>query len=157
MSDKFEYAPEVKDIADELIPKYHHHIEEYEITVKYIFLLDKTPKKGGKEVWASCRKITNLNAFLAGDDDNDEPFFVITVSKSIWDILPPDERKALIDHELCHIHAELGEDKEGEPVVKTSLKPHDLEEFTSIVRRWGLWRDDIKDFIESAQKGVSEG
>jgi hypothetical protein len=34
---------------------------------------------------------------------------------------------------------------------KYSLRAHDLEEFTMIVRRWGLWRDDVEFFIKAAK------
>jgi hypothetical protein len=61
---------------------------------------------------------------------------------------------ALVDHELCHAWALADQDEDNDEAdpVKLSLRPHDLEEFSCIVRRHGMWREDIEDFVESAIK-----
>ena len=151
---KYDPAPSVKAIADDLIPKYHPHLLDFSVKMEYRFV-DKIPKKGGKEVWGSCRKISALPASLAQDNVDGDPFFVIVISAPIWDVLPDDKRRALVDHELCHALAEYNEDDEN-PAVKLSTKPHDLEEFSCIIRRHGMWRDDIKDFIETAKSKGAE-
>jgi hypothetical protein len=73
----------------------------------------------------------------------------------VWDVLPQKTKVALVDHELCHAWAEANQkeddDGEAEP-VKLSMRPHDLEEFSCIVRRHGLWREDVEDFVENALK-----
>lgn len=160
---KYFEAPDVKQIADDLIQKYHQHLIDHNVKIRYIFS-DKTPNSGGKEVWGSCRKISGLNAYLESEDSECEPFFVITISKDIWDVLPKDKKIALVDHELCHAIVELKKSKKKEaedeedanPIFKIGVKPHDLEEFSCIVRRHGLWRDDIKDFVESALKSKNK-
>lgn len=147
-------AKEVKEIAEALLPKYHQHLLDFKVKLTYLFT-NKTSKKGGKEIWGTCRKISGMNAFLGNSDQDGEPFFVITISKDVWDVLPAAKREALVDHELCHAWAEASqkEDTDGEePPIKLSVKPHDLEEFSCIVRRHGLWADDVKDFVESALK-----
>ena len=67
----------------------------------------------------------------------------------------------MVDHELCHAWAEVKQKKddsdsdeelETDNPVRLGVKPHDLEEFSCIVRRHGLWRDDIQDFVEAALK-----
>lgn len=145
-------APEVKEIAEELIEKHHHSLHEHKPRIEYVFI-DKTPKKNGKEVWGTMRKVTNLASFLAQEEFAQEqgindPFFVMTITKPVWDILDNDKKVALVDHELCH--AAVEEKDNGD--IKLVLVPHDLEEFTSIVRRHGLWREDVKEFAEVAQK-----
>jgi len=150
-------ALEVAEIATNLVEKYHRHLLDFDVKLEYVFV-DKTPKRNGKEVWGTCRKVSSLNAFLAGDDDGSDPFFVIVISEPIWDILPPDTRKALIDHELCHAWAKANQkedDDEADP-VKLSLRPHDVEEFACIIRRHGLWREDIQDFVDAALKAKDE-
>lgn len=150
-------APEVKEIAEDLIQKYHQHLIDYSIKIEYVFV-DKTPKSNGREVWGKCKKVTSLNAYLASPDPNKEgsgdPFFVIIISEPIWDLLSKDKKIALVDHELCHAWAEENqkEDDDESPPFKVSIKPHDLEEFSCIVRRHGLWREDVKEFIDSASK-----
>lgn len=163
---KFYEAPEVEKLAEELIPQYHQHLIDFQVKIRYVFV-SKTPKGKGKEIWGTCRKVSGLNAYLEGGSTDDEPFFVITISRDVWDILPPEKRLALVDHELCHASAEVKQAKEEADVpqaevddqietdnpVKLSVKPHDLEEFSCIVRRHGLWREDIEDFVEAALKG----
>lgn len=147
-------APEVQQIAEDLIPKYHQHLIDFDVKIRYVFV-DKTPKSKGREVWGTCRKISNLNAFLADGNDSSEPFFVITISQDVWDVLPHDKRVALVDHELCHAWAEANEKEDADP-VKLSTVPHDLEEFASIVRRHGLWREDVEAFVKAALSGKSD-
>jgi predicted metallopeptidase len=159
MAYSFDEAAEVKKIAEDLIQKHHQHLIDYSVKLRYVYVY-KTPKSQGKEVWGTCRKVSGLNAYLEGSG---EDFFVISISKPVWDILPEDKKVALVDHELCHAWAEVKQAKneseadadaeiEQDNPVKLSVKPHDLEEFSCIVRRHGLWRDDIKDFVDAALK-----
>jgi hypothetical protein len=135
----FSPAPEVKEFADKLIPKYHGHLVDFSVRIEYVFI-DKVPKKGGKEVWGYVTKVTNLHAFLSVNNPDSEPYFAMVISKPIWDILSDNGKTALIDHELCHCGAELTE-KDEQEVVKLTLVPHDMEEFLSINRRYGNWQD----------------
>lgn len=148
MSTNYAPAPEVKEIAEQLIPLYHPHLSGARI--EYVFT-DKVTKRANKEVWGTMRKVSNLAAYLAGDQQSrqqgvTEEFFVMTITEPIWEDLEEDKREALVDHELCHAMLQI--DKKGDP--KLSILPHDLEEFTAIVKRHGLWREDVKRFAESA-------
>ena len=150
MPTKYTSAPDVKAIAEELIPKYHPHLEN--VRIEYV-LSDKTPKQGGKEVWGFVRKVTNLPAFLASKPNEQKagdfsPFFVMVISEPVWLNLFPDKRTALVDHELCHCGVEV--DDEGN--LKLTMIPHDLEEFTRIVDRYGLWYESVRDFFNTAKK-----
>lgn len=148
-------APAVARVAGELIPKHHQHL--HGVRIDYVFR-SETAKSNGKEIWGKARKITGLNAFLATpederpvEDDIDD-FFVIEISEPVWAILDPAERAALVDHELCHLTVE--EDKDDN--LKLKLRPHDLEEFVAIVRRHGLWRDDVETFAAAVQMVLPE-
>jgi hypothetical protein len=162
---KFDPAPEVQKMAEGLIKEHHQHLIDFNVRIRYVFA-NKTPKSKGKEVWGTCRKVSGLNAFLEGDSKSDDPFFVITISREVWAVLPEDKRLALVDHELCHAWAEVKQSKEEadqsqdevddqieeDNPVRLSVKSHDLEEFSCIVRRHGLWRESIEDFVEEALK-----
>jgi predicted metallopeptidase len=142
-------APEVETLSKDIITKYHEHLKDTRI--EYVFT-DKVPKQGNKEIWAYVRKISSLNAYLASEavDQNNvqtTPFFVMVVTEPIWKELSNAKREALIDHELLHCGVEI--DDEG--TAKLKLLPHDLEEFTAIVQRHGLWREDVKRFVETAK------
>lgn len=154
---KYIPAAEVAEIAKGLIEKYHHHLIDFNVRIEYAFV-NKTPKKGGKEVWAYVRKISSLPAYLAGSDVHEQAgdFFVMVVSEPVWDVLPQDKRIPLVDHELCHLWAEADQEDEDdaddipEEPVKLSLNSHDVEEHTAIVRRYGFWMDGLEDFVNAA-------
>ncbi len=65
----------------------------------------------------------------------------IDVNHAAWLKLFPEQRVALIDHELCHFGVE--DTDEGTRYV---LLSHDVEEFGAIVSRWGLWKPDLRAF-----------
>lgn len=147
---KFFPAEEVQDIAEELIPKHHKHLVGTRID--YLFS-EKVPNKGGKDIWGSMRKVSGLTAYEGAKKVDQErgvtdPFFVLTISQPVWARLNDKEKTALVDHELCH--ATVKETDDGK--VKLSTLCHDVEEFKSIVERYGLWRPDIGKFVEAAKK-----
>lgn len=143
MSTVYRYAPEVESIARELISEHHRHLVN--CNIRYLFT-DKTQKRAGKEVWGTARKISSMSAFLAGEDDpeGNNAFFVMTVSEPVWSFLSPERRRALVDHELCHMYVDI--DDNG--AAKLILLGHDLEEFVQVIQRHGLWRDDVTKFVE---------
>jgi len=65
--------------------------------------------------------------------------FVIEINWTAWKTLSPEQKIALVDHELSHCGFDV--DKEAFTLVH-----HDVEEFGSIVRRWGLWKPDLAKF-----------
>lgn len=145
---KYDPAPEVERIAGGLIDENHTHL--LGVRIEYVFC-DRLPKNKGKAQLGNVRKISSLNAFLAGKPDEafDEqgkapsPFFVMTIHSASWQFLKDTQRRALVDHELCHMFCE--EDDEGNRKLK--LLGHDLEEFSSVVRRHGVWLGDVEKFL----------
>ena len=57
---------------------------------------------------------------------------------------------------LLGLDSDSDDDLETDNPIKLSVKPHDLEEFSCIVRRHGLWREDIEDFVNAALKKTKE-
>jgi hypothetical protein len=152
----YRHASAVKRIAEELIAEYHYDLEHLDIV--YLFK-DQSTTKNGKEVWATASKVGGRNAVLAsaGRDSEfpqapkDHEFFVLEVAENVWKILDEPQRRALVDHELCHFHVEENED--GTP--KLGIRGHSLEEFRSIVERHGLWRADVELFAASLDRAVA--
>ena len=157
---QFWTADEMQKIADTLIPQYHTHLENFDVKVKYLFT-NKVAKVKGKEVWGQVHKITGRNAYLAKDNSDANPFFTITVPKDIFDALPESKKIALVDHYLCQCWAEVKQAKdeadlsqdevddqiEADNPVKLSVKPYDVEEFACIIKRHGLWREDVEEAV----------
>lgn len=142
-------APAVQRIAEALIAKHHHHLDD--IRIEYVFRSEAAKDKG-KTVWGKARKISGLNAYLSQPLDPDETpagedvdYFVIEIAEDIWAVIDQRERVALVDHELCHCTTDFN--KDGDLVLK--IRPHDLEEFRQVVQRHGLWRDDVQAFSDA--------
>lgn len=149
----FRPAPAVKVIAERLIADHHKDLAEAEPRIEYVFR-DKAAKSAGKSVWGRARKVSGLNAYLAGDmdevpadDDEDLTLFAIEIAEDIWAQLDEQQRIALVDHELCHLQIT---EKDGRLVL--GLKHHDLEEFRAVIERHGLWRDDVEEFTQTIRQ-----
>lgn len=140
-------APQVADIANDLIDNVDDHKPLKDVTIEYVWR-DKAPKSKGRLVLAKARKVTGLSAFLTNsslglpDIEANDSFFVVEVAADTWQRLTDEQRRALIDHELCHL--QVDEDGDGRPVL--SMRGHDLEEFAAIVERHGLWASDLATF-----------
>lgn len=72
--------------------------------------------------------------------------FVIEVAEDAWSLLDADQRKALLDHELCHFCLE--ESEEGPPEM--ALLDHDVEEFVAIMERHGAWEPGRERLVAAA-------
>lgn len=140
-------AQEAQMLGEEMIPKYHPHLET--VRVEYVF--NEAPMKSkGKELFARTKKKSGLDAFLFAPPTEDEPkpFFVIEINKQAWDPLNKKQKRALVDHELCHC---LWDVEKG-----LYMRTHDVEEFSEIIKRHGLWQPDVQHFAEIAAKHVKQ-
>lgn len=149
MSVTYRPAVAVQRIAEKVIAEHHHHLDD--VRIEYVFRSD-TAKSRGKETWAKAKLKSGLDAYLAQEDgpseaaSGDVDFFVIEFSEPIWAVLDAGQRKALVDHELCHCTVEEDE-KTGD--LKLKLKHHDVEEFRAVVKRHGIWRPDLAEFAKA--------
>ena len=82
------------------------------------------------------------------------PRFLVILDSAYWEQADDHAREILIFHELCHIRQKLDRygaprfDKDGLPVY--GLHGHDVEEFTSVVARYGAHNPDLQQFIKAA-------
>lgn len=82
------------------------------------------------------------------------PDFIMILDAQFWRQAPREQRIALVDHELMHGCVAVNKEGEqrfaddGRPVW--AIRPHDLEEFDSIVARHGAWSPDITRFLTAA-------
>lgn len=139
---KWRKAPEVEKIAEDLIGSVTEHEALTYARMEYLFI-DKAPKSRGRLVLGRARRVGGLGSVLANLAKYDAefcqdatPLFVIEIAEDTWRGLDDNRKRALVDHELMHCHVDLDDDLE-EHVLST--RPHDFEEFASIIRRHGLW------------------
>ena len=127
-------APAVEELAKQLIEKYHGHLAHAKI--KYLFRQGKWSSQD-KTTWAKAYKVSERDNFLTGYD------FYVIVNLDVWNELGQESRTALIDHELSH----CGQNEKYE----WCIWGHDVEDFAAVVRRHGLWNEDVKKYLQAAE------
>jgi hypothetical protein len=148
------HSDEVQHIGEDLVKKYHQHLIGQRI--EWLFR-NKAVQRKGKHVLGTARLVTGLAAFLSSEppedpEDGVEPYFVIEIAEDTWRVLDRKQRTALVDHELMHCTMEEKFDKDGNDYWVPKTRPHDLEEFKSVVERHGFWRSEIEEFAEVAKR-----
>lgn len=145
---EFAEAAEVAEIAKYLIDQFHPDLQDPVITpIKYIYLKN-TPKSRDKLQFGRASKVSGLSAWLHSNNTPTgytvpQAFFLMEISWETWIQLQPHQKVALVDHELEHFSLKDGD---------LYIKGHDVEEFSSVVRRQGLWREEVKEFLDAARE-----
>lgn len=137
-------------MLNELIEKHHEHLTNARIALAW----NTTWKADvdGHTKLGQTKKASDLDRELAPYD------FVIMLRKEFFEMHDTTEaqKRALLDHELCH--ADCRYDREGEPLVDAKgrtiyrLRKHDLEEFSAVVGRHGIYKRDIEAFFSAAKR-----
>lgn len=135
---EYEQAPEiVLTMAQEIIEA--HHKERrllHEARICFV-MRDEAPVSRGKQKWGAASKFPDkLRPHLDYD-------FLIWLAKDVWVGLTEEQRMALIDHELCHCDYSQ---------LSPSILPHDVEEFSEIVERYGYWKYDLMQFKAAGER-----
>lgn len=120
-------------IAKVLIRVLHHGLTNAKIA--YVFR--KSIKHGDGSLLGKASKIGGKLNYFSGLD------LLVEINHDRWQNLSPERRIALIDHELTHF-------TRGD--TSYELVQHDIEEFGVIVRRWGLWTQDVERFASSVER-----
>lgn len=121
-----EASQEVLNIAQDMIGQYHPDLVD--ASIGFLFR-DKAGTSGNKMVLGHAEKVSDrLRPYLDYD-------FIIWLSEEDFIAMTEERKEAIIDHELCHIT--ITEDGDRKMVR------HDVEEFTAIIERHGLWNWDL--------------
>ena len=132
-------ATEVYPLATEIISAYHEHL--LPIRIEYAFV-SPTPKQKGALILGHARILRGLSALWASEEGQD--FFVVVLARNVWERGDDAFRRALLDHELCHCKVT----DEGKLVTIG----HDVEEFSEVIQRHGLWKEDIRTFMDELKQ-----
>jgi len=125
---------EAESIGRDLIQKYHGHLTNANI----LFLTtNQARKKRGKPVEATTKKVDPILQHFSKAD------FLVILDETHWMYLDDDHKRALIDRQLCY----CGVNDSGKWVIW----PTDIECFIGEVQRHGLWREDVRVFVEAAK------
>lgn len=121
--------PAVLKMGQELIRQHHEPLLDAHIGILF---RSEAPKTNGKRTLGKASKVgEQWKPLLKQELD-----FVIWLAQDVWnDELTHAQRRALLDHELCHCYMS----KDG-----PKMRPHDVEEFACIIERHGLWHPDLE-------------
>lgn len=134
-TDKFVVADQAEAIAKVIRGPIHHRVRN----AKIAFVFRKSIRSRDREVWGKAGRADPKVKFFANYD------FVLEFNWEAWLGLSQMQRIALVDHELEHLERE----EEDGGASKYVLRSHDVEEFGSIVHRWGLWKKDLLPFADA--------
>lgn len=102
-----------------------------------------------------------LGVWLLAEHFGSYPDYVLTLDNTWWEGSTPEQKEALVFHEL--MHCEHATDREGELKFQDdgrpvwAIKGHDIEEFREVVRRYGDWSGEISGFVHAAVEGGCTG
>lgn len=140
MAKDFSVAETVETIANGLIPNYHPELADARIL--YVFT-DKAGTKNGRELFGKAKKVSGLWEWALEKD------FVIEVAGDKWNELDGNQRNALVDHllECC-----TGEEDEESGEMKWKIRDPEVQEFASILKRYGVWHQGLASFVSIAKE-----
>lgn len=136
-------SPAEQIAREELIGPYHPHLAEARIL--YLFT-NQERKSKGKVVVAFTSKLSGAAKYLSSGDteDIDEGYdFLILISAEVWEQFTESQRRAMVDHELSHCVGEETDDG-----FKWTITAHDVEEFSAVIERHGLWNREVRHFAD---------
>lgn len=127
-----------------------HHGEIRHARLALAWNIRLKPDTDGKLILGKCIKTTDLQKEFAEYD------FVIALNREAWSGFSVEQKRALMDHELCH--AAPAEDEEGDQKWDERerrvwrIRKHDIEEFSEVVQRHGCYKRDLERFAEALAK-----
>lgn len=130
---------DVLELAQDIIKNHRQDLTTTEIV--YIFR-EKAGKKAGKTIIATARKVAAKENVVHSFEGKPDVIFVIEIGADAWTELSPEQKRAVMHHELCHCGFEESESGDLVP----SIIPHDIEEFSAVVETHGFYMKDVVDF-----------
>jgi hypothetical protein len=131
-----EVSAEILALATELVETFHPDLQNARIA--FVQRSDAPVSNGRITYGKACKIADQLKVHFPYD-------FLIWISKRAVKDLEPLQIRALLDHELYHCTM-----KQGQP----AMRPHDIEEFTIVIDRYGLWNTCLQNARETFDKAV---
>lgn len=137
----------------------HEHLVENDIDLAFLFRREEKIV-GGRQILGTVYEpkvqggLRDVFEWMIRRMLGRLPRFLVVLDEGFWLASGDRNREILVFHELSHCQQKTDRygaprfDVDGRPVY--GLRSHDVEEFTSVVRRYGAWNDDIRAFLEAA-------
>ena len=142
----YEFAPEVETAAKPLIEAYHGHLKEAHIS--YVFRDKAWRKACSRVVLGKAARRNELDQLLSPKTED----FVMIIAKDKWETMSDVEKRALIDHELCHMGVSISADA----TTKFILRPHLIEEFPENLARFEHRRLALGNLIQNPPSPITD-
>jgi hypothetical protein len=132
-------------IMEKLLETEHGHLDGVKFAIAW--RLGWRADADGRLELGKCRKRGDLDRELDAFD------FVILLNDEAWPTLSAVEKRALVDHLLCH--AKVVVDADGEPKqddrgrLVCRIKKHEIEEFRAVIDRHGLYTADLSAIVQA--------
>lgn len=126
----YEISEEVENIAKKVLNSLTIHAK-----IAYV-----ASKKNSRWL-GKCQLVPAVFKLLTGLD------YIIYINAEEWGDLSTRQREALVFHELEHIGWK--ENAKDPEFGKWATRRHDIEEFSSVVNKYGRWWPDVAMFNES--------
>ena len=153
-----------RPIATRLIEREHvfSDVKNGEATILFLMRVEPKVKSGQAVLGEMCLPkfggaLAHVGTWMLSRLCDGIPDFIMVLDAAWWEQAPPQQREALVFHEL--LHARHATDKDGElrftpeGMAMWDLRPHDIAEFDDVVRRYGAWLPDIQRFIGALREG----
>lgn len=144
-----------QELAGPLIEEHHPHLANARIL--WLFTTAKR-KKANRVVLGTAARLGVLQRYLSsGMESIDTGYdFMILLSDKHWAGLKPAQRLALVDHCLCRCgQRETVNRRTGATTTTWCTLAPDVEEFSAVVERHGLWLNEQKAFVKRAGRQLA--
>lgn len=125
-------------MAETIIAEHHPWLKNARIAV--MLREGEAPRTDGKLTLGQTSLVNAKMKALAREKYD----FFIWLAGDWWADARDEERRALLDHELCHC---------GGEAMAWKLRGHDVQEFAVIAQRHGLWYGELRNFVRAATEG----
>ncbi len=155
----YEKAPnEVAQIVNEITELYHGALRDAGVTIDLLFAKARTDENGDTEGVAlklhgyQCGAVVRVVPYkprVQGNADAE-----ITIDGDRWDEWSPEEKRAIIDHEIQHLELKCDRDNNlirddlGRPKLRLRLHDHQFGWFDVIAKRHGKASFEVKQLEE---------
>jgi len=145
MAVEYEMAPEVETMAKALIEPFHGHLKDANIS--YVFVDKAQRRSDGRTILGRAKGRNKLDKLLSPKRED----FIMIISKDRWELMSDVEKRALVDHELCHMGISIS----GNGTTKFTLRGHPIEEFPENLGRFEHRRILLGTLIQSPPSPIA--
>ena len=130
-------APEVEEIAQQVIEQYPELEDCKFANIKYLFKIADRSREYGK-----CGRATGKWNYLTNYD------YVVEIWDGAWINFNDKQKQALVYHELRHV-LRIVVEKETGPEIRWRIREHDIETFLDELTYFGAWNTRLRELVST--------